>query len=562
MSAQSFIASVVENGIATAKECKELLSQRQGDAYEVLLYLSRTHPHRRDTLGRLWGSSIGVAYVNPIRTLIQYALIERVPEAFAREHKVLPLYELGGAVTFATPTPAARQVTAALENYFEGMASAVFAFADQIDAALEIAYQTPTGIEQLLGAQGGLLRGRLEALSEEEVRKLGASDAIVKFARGLILLALRQRASDVHIEPGPHTLRVRFRVDGLLHEAMKLELSLLAPIVARMKVMSQTDIAETRRAQDGRIVIDLPDHALDVRFSTVPTIYGEKVVLRLLGTTRFADVPNLADLDFCGPIRHEVERMLKMPDGIFFVTGPTGSGKTTTLSALLKHINNPSVNIVTVEDPVEYAVEGVNQIQLNEAAGMTFADTLRFLLRQDPDIMLIGEIRDSATAAIAARAALTGHLVLTTLHTNTALQSFTRMLDLGVDPTILAPTVIGALGQRLVRRVCDVCKERYEPDAAEMDRYFQWDGKTAVQVYRAHGCSACGNTGYFGRLAVHEIFMVDDHTRSLIARNAGHAAIEESAARQEAKPLRYDGLKKVLMGLTTFDEINRVAFDD
>jgi type IV pilus assembly protein PilB len=564
VSPSAFFTAVAQRGIASETECRDILRRQGDDEFEAMLALARTRPRAREEIGHLWGTSMGVAYVNPARTLIYYDLVTRLPEDFARQAGMLPLYEMGGAVTVAMARPLDQKAVRKAENLLNGFVSAVFAFPDQIESALEVAFQTETGIEQLLDASAGRLLGRKTTLNVADLERLSRDEAIVRFTRGLLLLALKQRASDIHIEPGPKELRIRFRIDGVLREVLHLESALHPPIVSRLKVMARLDIADTRRSQDGRIELEMPDRSVDVRVSTVATIYGEKLVLRMLGHSQATDVPDLSELDFCAPVLAGLERVIQSPSGLFFVTGPTGSGKTTTLSALLRRLSNPEVNICTIEDPVEYAVEGVNQVPVNEAADMTFAALLRAMLRQDPDVILVGEIRDAETASVATRAALTGHLVLTTLHTTDSLQVMNRMLDLGVDPTLLAPSVLGSMAQRLVRRLCGHCREAHEPAAEELRRFFTWHGARppAVKVHRAKGCQRCGQTGYFGRIGIHELMPFGPEMERLVARRASAAETEECAERLNFRPLVYDGLKKVLMGLTTFDEILRVTVAD
>jgi type IV pilus assembly protein PilB len=325
-----------------------------------------------------------------------------------------------------------------------------------------------------------------------------------------------------------------------------------------IKIMAGLDIGERRRPQDGRITLKLPDRALEFRASCVPTIYGEKIVLRLLGQNEFMAVPGLENLSFSKPILDGIRQIIHSPNGVFFVTGPTGSGKTTTLYAALKALNRKDKNIMTIEDPVEYRLPGVNQVQVNPLAGVTFAVALRAFLRQDPDVILVGEIRDLETATIASQAALTGHLVLTTMHTNNALQAVTRLIQIGVEPFLVAPSIIGVMAQRLVRRLCEHCKEKYELSRAEIEEFFIWDGQP-VFFHRAKGCERCNFTGFSGRIAIHELFIIDEATRQHIARNASILDIQKYARDAGFTTMRYDGFKKVLMGLTTVDEINQVT---
>lgn len=564
MTAESdFLARVIEHKILSADECRELASRYQGDSFSLLIHLAQRFPNQRDELGKLWGNSLHLAYVDPGKTFVQFDLCQKLPETFAKNRRVFPLYEFGGVVTLAMATPNDRQIIDQVEGHLDMFVSPVFSFPDQIAAALEIGYQTNVALEKLAASQAPKLGSRsVEMIGPDELRKLSDDKAIITFTHGLVLLALKQRASDIHIEPLTKSVRIRFRVDGVLQDVFSLDPSLLPPIVVRLKILAEADISEVRRPQDGRISFPLSDRVLDIRFSTVPTIHGEKVVLRLLGQAHFSDIPDLDELDFSRLILDELKRLVEYPNGIFFVTGPTGSGKTTTLYALLKFMNHPGVNILTIEDPVEYTLDGINQVGVNEAAGLTFAPALRYFMRQDPDIILVGEIRDLETAAIAARAALTGHLVLTTMHTNTSLQAITRMLDLGVDPSLVAPSIVATMAQRLVRRLCSHCKETYLAPAELLNEYFDWDGKTEVSLCRAKGCVRCNQTGYLGRIAIHELFLINDEIRSLVSNRATPLEIEAAAIRTGYATMRYDGFKKVLRGLTTIEEVNRVILDE
>ncbi|MBF0585163.1 MAG: type II/IV secretion system protein, partial [Magnetococcales bacterium] len=305
--------------------------------------------------------------------------------------------------------------------------------------------------------------------------------------------------------------------------------------------------------------LDLTSRALDFRVSTVPAVHGEKLVLRLLTQLNQREVPDLVDLNFSKHIFDQVKQLIQSPNGIFFLTGPTGCGKSTTLFAAIKAINQPSINIMTAEDPVEYSLPGINQVQVNPAIGLTFAVALRAFLRQDPDVILIGEIRDLETAKIATEAALTGHLVLSSLHTNSALQAVTRLIEIGVEPFLVGPSLIGIMSQRLVRAVCPHCKESYRPPREKLDALFHWDGEREVRFYRGKGCVQCKNTGYLGRLAIHEMVTVSDEMRRLVMERGTSQQIYEAAHRVGYKSMRYDGIKKALRGMTTLEEVNRVA---
>ena len=502
-----------------------------------------------------------MAYVDLDTTVIQAEAAHSISQELAQEHNIIPLYELGGGITIAASTPKNRELINRLQELTNRRVSLVFSFPDEISDTIEITYQSREALEKLI-AQTGLdhLDKRDAVVTAAHLKALAGQEFVVNYVRGLVLLAFRERASDIHIEPHEGIVHIRFRIDGVLQKRFTLEDSLLVPIISRLKILAGVDITERRRPQDGRLKMELSHRALDLRFSSIPTIYGEKVVLRLLGQIQFRAVPDLSDLRLSASIMGDVQRVINTPNGVFFVTGPTGSGKTTTLYAILRHLNGPEVNIMTIEDPVEYRLDGINQVQVNHEIDFDFASALRSFLRQDPDVILVGEIRDPASAKIAAQAALTGHLVLSTLHTNNALQAVTRLCEIGVEPFLVAPSIIGVMAQRLVRRICDQCKFEYLASPEVLTANFIWDGNTEVRLSKGAGCKFCGFTGYHGRIAVHELFVITDEVRSLVAGNASILEIEQSARCSGFKPLRYDGLKKALRGLTTLEEIESVSY--
>ena len=540
------------------REVKALAAEHSDGGMELLLAVAGKYPKRLDEWGKLWGDSIGVAYVPPERSLIQYDIVRRLPEVVARKHLALPIYEVNYVVTVATPTPDSQELMNLLEPLLDRHISLVFAFPHQVQAALDVAYVGADELSVLLSGPEDREGGRQ---GFDRLGELSREKAVQAFLRGLFLLAVRNQASDIHIEPSDEDVRIRFRQDGTLQEVLRIESEALPALVNHIKILADADIAESRKPQDGRISVSLANREMDVRFSCVPTIYGPKVVLRLLGQNAFSSVPDLEDLAFSKSVFDDVNSILAVPNGIFFITGPTGSGKTTTLFAALKRLNRTGINVMTVEDPVEYRLPGLNQVQVNVAAGVTFDGALRAFLRQDPNVILIGEIRDLETAKIAAQAALTGHLVMATMHTNNALQAVTRLIQIGVEPFLVAPSLIGVMAQRLVRRLCDPCKERRKLSSEEIGKYFEWDGETEVEFCRPVGCERCNGSGYSGRLAIHELFIIDEETRELIARRASILDIQKHAAAKSFKTLRYDGFKKVLRGLTTPEEVDRVMID-
>lgn len=382
----------------------------------------------------------------------------------------------------------------------------------------------------------------------------GEDDApVIRLINAILSQAVRDQASDVHLEPFEDRVAVRFRVDGVLTEVLSPKPELAPVLVSRLKVMARLDIAEKRLPQDGRITVKLAGHAVDIRVSTIPSAHGERVVLRLLDQA--AGQLSLEQLNMPAEVHERFQRALRKPHGIILVTGPTGSGKTTTLYAGLSHINDRSRNILTIEDPIEYLLPGIGQTQVNAKVDMTFARGLRAILRQDPDVVMVGEIRDSETASIAVQASLTGHLVLSTLHTNTAIGAITRLQDMGVEPFLLSSSVEVVMSQRLVRLLCDDCKEPYTPTPSERERFRL---PADAQLYRPGGCPNCNHTGYRGRSAIYELIEIDDTLRQLIHESAGEQVMLNHA-RKHAASIDEDGRQRVLSGKTSIEEVLRVT---
>lgn len=382
----------------------------------------------------------------------------------------------------------------------------------------------------------------------------GEDDApVIRLINAILSQAVREKASDVHLEPFEDRVAVRFRVDGVLNEVLSPKPELAPVLVSRLKVMARLDIAEKRLPQDGRITVKLAGHAVDIRVSTIPSAHGERVVLRLLDQA--AGQLSLEQLNMPPKVHERFQRALRKPHGIILVTGPTGSGKTTTLYAGLSHINDRSRNILTIEDPIEYLLPGIGQTQVNTKVDMSFARGLRAILRQDPDVVMIGEIRDSETASIAVQASLTGHLVLSTLHTNTAIGAITRLQDMGVEPFLLSSSIEVVMAQRLVRVLCEDCKEPYSPTPAEQERFKL---PSDARLFHPKGCDKCNHSGYRGRSAIYELIEIDDALRQLIHESAGEQVMLNHA-RKSSTSIDQDGRERVLAGQTSIEEVLRVT---
>jgi general secretion pathway protein E len=385
------------------------------------------------------------------------------------------------------------------------------------------------------------------------------SDApIIRLVNLMLSQAVKDRASDIHIEPTQTSLKIRFRVDGILYDKLSPPKNIQSALTSRIKVMADLNIAEKRLPQDGRIEIKIGNKNIDIRVSTIPIAFGERVVLRLLDKTRI--LLNVSDLGMPNTSLKDFNRLIHSSHGIILVTGPTGSGKTTTLYAALSTINRADINIITIEDPIEYQIDGIGQIQVNPKIGLTFANGLRSIVRQDPDVILVGEIRDLETAEIAIQSALTGHLVFSTLHTNDSASSVTRIIDMGIEPFLVTSSVIAILAQRLVRVICDCCKEEYNPDPESLESIGLTPGILAGRkIYRGKGCPACLNTGYMGRTGIFELMLITDEIQNLILKTSDANTIKKKAMEQGMVTLSRDGARKVMDGMTTIEEVFRVA---
>lgn len=394
----------------------------------------------------------------------------------------------------------------------------------------------------------------VEAEDESNVQQA----PIVKLLGQIIEQAVHKRTSDIHIEPMENQVRIRFRVDGVLHEAMRHDISLHAALIARIKIVSGLDISEKRRPQDGRATSIVDRQEYDIRVSILPTVYGEKVVMRL--AKKKALTMDKKELGFPDDELAKFDKILSHPNGMILVTGPTGSGKSTTLYTALNELNGEGVNIITVEDPVEANVAGINQVQVNEKAGLTFSSALRSILRQDPDIIMIGEIRDQETASIAVQASITGHLVVSTMHTNNAVGTLSRMADMGVENYLIADSMIGVIAQRLVRKLCPHCRKAYMASEEEK-RILRKPPEEDVEIFKPAGCNFCNQTGFFGRIAVFEIMEVNEEIRSLIAKNASTEQLADAAKRSGMRTLRENGIRYVLEGITSVDEMLKASYE-
>lgn len=509
-------------------------------------------------LVRTLARQVGLDFVDLSERTVDATVVSLIPESLARRYQALPIGWEEDKLVVAMADPSNVFAVDDIRAISGAEIKTVVATSGQIIDTIDRMHRLDTEVDSVAQAAA-------EEYGEgEDIAAVGdlVEDApIVKFVNLLITQAVSDRASDIHVEPGERDLRIRFRIDGVLHEVMRSPKSIQAGVTSRLKIMSDINIAERRIPQDGRMSLTVGGKQVDLRVATLPTVFGEKVVMRILDKGQA--LLRLEDLGFLKDPLVRYEGAFRKPYGTILVTGPTGSGKSTTLYATLNVLNEPHRNIITVEDPVEYRLAGINQIQINPKAGLTFAAALRSILRSDPDIVLVGEIRDRETAVIAVEAALTGHLVLSTVHTNDAASTPLRLVEMGVEPFLVTSALDCVLAQRLARRLCEHCREVYQPTEAELTEA-GWPMEEIEEgewpsLYRAVGCSTCGRTGYRGRFAVHEVMLVTEEIERLVIERRSTEDVKKVATMQGMLTLREDGLRKVAAGQTSLEEIFRVV---
>ena len=486
---------------------------------------------------------------------------EKIPIQFLKKYKMVPVVRSDGIYIAVNDTTLFQPIDDLhIILGWDGVET-VLAPYSAILSAINFAYDlSGDSAEQVIQDMREEDRDMIISAVEETGDLLDdTSDApIIKLVNLMLSQAVKARASDIHIEPYQNRIKVRYRVDGILYDMLSPPKHIQSTLISRIKIMARLNIAEKRLPQDGRIEIKIGDKSVDIRVSTIPTAFGERVVLRLLDKTTV--LLKLSDLGMSEQRLKIFNELIKSAHGIILVTGPTGSGKTTTLYAALSSINNSDINIITIEDPIEYQIEGIGQIQVNPKINITFANGLRSIVRQDPDVILVGEIRDLETAEIAIQAALTGHLVFSTLHTNDSASAVTRLIDMGIESFLVTSSVIGILAQRLVRNVCNECKEEYIPDEESLENIgITPEMSSGKKIYKGKGCQDCLNTGYKGRTGIFELMILDDAIKSLILKTSDSNAIKKKAVNQGMVTLRQDGALKVLNGITTVEEILRIT---
>ena len=549
---------LVESGLSSERLKKglELQKKRGGRIGTLLIRLS--FATEAEVLTAL-GTQLGLPFRDELGE-VDRELALKLPITYAKKAVALPLRRENGAVTVATSEPLLLTTVDDLRVLFGADIELCLAPSDTILDLLNRMHSE--GMDKAEDTAQEMEEEDLSFLAaelEEPTDLLEATDdaPIIRLVNSLLSQAIRERASDIHVEPFEKDVVARFRIDGILYNILTIQKRFQASIASRVKIMAGLNIAEKRLPQDGGMRIKIGGKDVDVRVSIVPTAFGERIVLRLL--YRESALLPLEQIGFSGGTLAVFNGLIERPHGIILVTGPTGSGKTTTLYGALSKINSPDKNIITIEDPIEYQLKGIGQIQVNPKINLTFAAGLRSVLRQDPDVILVGEIRDSETAEIAIQAALTGHLVFSTLHTNDAAGAVTRLLDMKIEPFLISSSVMAILAQRLVRTLCTKCREPYAMTQVEATELELPAGTAQPTIYRAKGCPACFQTGYYGRTAIYELLELDDEVRQVVMKNTDASTIKALAVKKGMRTLRQDGADKVLKGITSVDEVVRVT---
>ncbi|MDD5131062.1 MAG: type II secretion system ATPase GspE [bacterium] len=549
---------LIDSGVINERQLQEALEAQKRTGERLGKTLVKLGFIDEEKLMDFLGQQLGIPHINMGTYIIDPEVIRLIPEKMARKYQSIPLFKIENVLTVAMADPFDVMAIDNLKYITKCEIEPAIATEVEILKAIDQYYRSLEAIQQITQDQNVQVE---EETGDEEMDlgKMGdaAEDGpVIKLVNAIIMQAIQNRASDIHIEPDRNIVRIRYRIDGVLREIMTPPKRLHSVITSRIKVMADLDIAEKRMPQDGRFHVRLWDKGIDFRVSTLPTINGEKIVMRILDKTSF--LFGLGQLGFQPTVLEQFDSLIKKPYGIVLVTGPTGSGKTTSLYAALDKINTLDKNIITIEDPVEYELKMVNQVQVNTRIGLNFSDVLRSVLRQDPNVIMVGEIRDKDTADIAIRSALTGHLVFSTIHTNDAPGAITRLLDMGIEPFLISSGILGVLAQRLVRKLCPTCKEPYTPSKEVLER-FGYDPSQEYTFYKPVGCKECQKIGYKGRLGIYEMMMSERRIRDLIMTRPSTETLKQAAVENGMITLKEDGLDKVKKGITSIEEVVRVV---
>jgi len=565
---------LLDKGLITDAQLDEALKVQKNTTEQVgRILVDLGYVTERDVL-RAHAEQLGIPFLELDSASIDEDVARAIPQSVVQRYNAVPIRRSGNRLTVAMSDPSNVFALDDIRLITGYEIDPMLATAEDIGSLLNGSAE-PEGdggqgelqnaLEALDGGLGSALSDDLDtsaAGTDEDVDRAQAMEEeapIIRVVNVVIQQAIKDRASDIHVEPDRRGVRIRYRIDGVLHEVMRVPKYVHAPLVSRIKIMGDMNIAERRIPQDGRIHVRHEGKDYDLRVSSLPTVFGEKVVMRILDQSSV--LIGLNKLGMLAETQAQLESIIVQPNGMILSTGPTGSGKTTTQYSILNKINSVEKNILTIEDPVEYQLPGLSQVHVNRKAGLTFASAMRSFLRQDPDIIMVGEIRDLETAETAVQASLTGHLVLSTLHTNDAPSAITRLMDMGVEPFLIASSIVGVLAQRLGRRICQNCKEPYKPPAEALRRVgFNVDDTENVVFYRGRGCEQCRHTGYRGRNGIFEMMIINEEVADLCVKRAPLSEIRAAALANGMKTLKQDGFQKVLEGLTTVEEVMRVVF--
>jgi len=549
---QDTIELVIKKGLITQDQLERARTEVKKTGLPLRKALEKLGFITEEQIANTVADALGVTYMNLTDYMIDPEVIKLVPEAVAKKYKAVPLFKIASTLTLAMVDP--QDILAIDEIRRKSKADSidvVLASEEGIQKALDAYYGAMGTVEELVK---GIDKAKFDAKGAAGAEEMAGEAPVIRLVNLMINQAIKDKASDIHIEPNDDAVRIRYRIDGILHEINTMPKHLQSVVISRVKILAKMDIAEQRKPQDGRIRIKKEDRDVDIRVSSFPTVHGENIVMRLLD--KLTALLGLAELGLSKEDLKKFDKLIRYPNGIILVTGPTGSGKTTSLYAALSTINSMEKNIITIEDPVEYELPLIRQTAVNQKAGLTFATGFRSILRQDPDIVMVGEIRDKETADIAIQASMTGHLVFSTLHTNDAASALSRLIDMGVEPFLISSSIMGVMAQRLVRVICPKCKEKHTPsDEALKDLGLS----VPVDFYKGKGCGKCKKTGFAGRVGIYELLILDDEIKKMVVAKASSDDIKKKAASKGMTTLFTDGLAKAKEGITTVEEVLRAS---
>ena len=549
-------ALLLERGYITEDQLGTALSIQKTTGKKIGSILVDTGVISEDQLVEVIAERLKIPKINLSSLVINPQVIAAIPVDVARRYKVLPVFRMGNTLTVAMADPLNVIALDEIKYLTKCIVKRAVVGEKAVTEAIDRYYSVADSVRDILGEDSADSVAPVEKAPTKQDEIVAGDSTVVKLVTLILTRAVGDGASDVHFEPDEHQLRIRYRVSGVMREEAAPPKKLQSEIISRIKIASNLDVSEKRLPQDGRMSITVNGNVVDLRVSTLPTIHGEKIVVRILDKRH---LKSLGDLGMTGDILDAWQRVITKPEGLILISGPTSSGKTSTLYASVQEINSVEKNIITVEDPVEFSLPLVNQVQINEKAGLVFAGALRSILRQNPDIIMIGEIRDAETAAIGVRAALTGHLVFSTIHTNDAVAAITRLVDMGIERYLVASALQTVLAQRLVRIICDECREEANVSPAIRERFFAGGITGGMKFYRGRGCRVCRGTGYKGLTGLFELVGVNDRIREMILSNAPESAVKTEAVRAGYRPLAERGMEMVSAGVTTIDEVLRVT---